>query len=1307
MKFKALTTMLIFIVMHFVSFSQDESPVLTPKMIGQGTYHGQVGPLRDIPPMTESEMQELDKKEALKRRNLKLRYRAYPNAENALPKGDDEAWQKSMGGLKSVDAIIEHWAGQTSTSNPPDDNGTAGPNHYMQTINVKYTIYNKQGTLLAGPTNLNTLFSGVPGANNNDGDPIVLYDEQAGRWLVAEFSGVSSSPDYMLIAVSATDDPTGVWNRWSFVMNGFPDYMKFGIWQDGYYMGTNTTSGDDIYIFERDEMMNSGTSPQMVQFNNPNRPNSGFHCVLPIDNDGPFAPAGTPGGFITINDDAWGGGADALWVFQADIDWTTPSNSTFQRTQVIPVTSFDSNFGSSWENIRQPGTSQKLDAINQILMHRAQYRNFGTSQTLVCNHTVDVDNTDHAGVRWYELAWNGSAWQIRQQGTYAPDSHSRWMASIAMNGNHEIGLAYSISSSTVYPGIRYTGQSASANASATGIMDIAEETIWTGAASQTSSERWGDYANLAVDPADNATFWFTTQYNISGGTKGTRIASFALSAANPVVSDFVGSPLEVAVGGSVAFTDLSTFNPDTWDWTFEGGTPATSSQQNPTITYNTAGVYDVSLHATNVNGGNTMTKNNYITVMDNYLTLSANAANVSSSSGNKSFNVQSNISWTVSETCSWLTLAPASGTGNGTITINYQQNTDVAERQCVITVQGGAFTETFTLTQAGAAPFLNISPNAANVGSTATSVSFSITSNLDWAVTESCPWVTDAPGSGSGNGTITVNFQENTDVIERQCVITVQGGAFSETFTLTQVGAAPFLNISPNASNVGSQASLVSFSIISNINWTVTESCPWVTVAPGSGSGNGTVIVNFQENTGLTERQCLITVEGSSLTQIFTLTQGGTSPYLNIDPTSETVGPNASTTSFTISSNVDWSIAESCSWVSVNPASGSGNQTIVVTYMANTSFVGRECEIIIEGNSITKTFVLDQQGISPYLNIDPTSQTVGPYASTTTFAILSNVDWSITESCSWVSVNPASGSGDQTIVVTYMANTSIVERVCEITVEGNSITKTFTLTQQGSEPYLDVNPAAELVGPEASSTTFNIISNVSWTLSETCSWVTVSPGSGSGNQLVTVTFSENTTINQRECEITAEGNSLVATFTLTQGGASEFLDLEFYTKDVTYPAGSFNVQVASNTSWVVSESCDWLTVSPASGTGIVNLTVNYTQNLDIARSCQISVASSGIEKILTVNQDAFPIGVAELDESSISIYPNPAQKFFHVETSVNIDKIEVIDALGKIVLELEKPAKNQKIDAEKWEKGFYFIRLTKGDIVITQSIQVQ
>ena len=148
--------------------------------------------------------------------------------------------------------------------------------------------------------------------------------------------------------------------------------------------------------------------------------------MLPVDNDGTFAPSGTPGMFLTINDNAWGGSSsDQLWLFELDVDWTTPGSSTFSRVQQIDVASFDSNFGSNWENIKQPGTGQELDAINQVLMHRVQYRNFGSSQTIVCNHTVDVDATDHAGVRWYELEHNGTDWEVRQYGTYAPDGDSR------------------------------------------------------------------------------------------------------------------------------------------------------------------------------------------------------------------------------------------------------------------------------------------------------------------------------------------------------------------------------------------------------------------------------------------------------------------------------------------------------------------------------------------------------------------------------------------------------------------------------------------------------------------------------------------------------------------------------------------------------------------------------------------------------------------------------------------------------------------------------------------------------------------
>ena len=606
--------LIVLLIPVFSVFSQGVKPAKVSKAI----YHDVIGPIRDLPALTAEEL-AAEQYETRIERNEELKERLYPFAATALPKGPDAIWQNEMGqNALSNREVFSVFNGQTSYSDPPDDNGTVGYDYYMQTINVKYTIYDKSGNLLAGPTNINTLFEGVPGANRNDGDPIVMFDEQIGRFFVAEFSGIGNAPDYMLIAISQTADPTGMWDRWSFPMTGFPDYMKFGIWRDAYYMGTNTYNGNDIYAFERDVMIAGGDSPQMVQFNNPWRPNSGFHCVLPVDNDGEFAPEGTPGMFATINDDAWGGSQDQLWIYELDVDWTDPGSSTFNRVQQLNVEPFDSNFGSTWDNITQPGTSQKLDAINQILMHRVQYRNFGTSQHIVCQHTVDVDGTNHAGIRWYELTLEGEDWNIRQSGSYAPDDDNRWMGSIAMNANHEIALGYSVSSTSTYPSIRVTGQSASENEAATGIMDVQEISIHEGSASQTSSNRWGDYSNMSIDPSDDLTFWFTTEYNMSGHQKGTKITSFSITTIP--LADFHASSTLVPTGQGIGFTDDSYGSPTEWAWSFEGGTPSSSTEQNPeNIVYNAEGTYDVQLTATNNNGSNTILKEDYITVSSSIL----------------------------------------------------------------------------------------------------------------------------------------------------------------------------------------------------------------------------------------------------------------------------------------------------------------------------------------------------------------------------------------------------------------------------------------------------------------------------------------------------------------------------------------------------------------------------------------------------------------------------------------------------------------------------------------------------------------
>lgn len=947
---------LIFLLSHQAIAQQGK---VGPTSYSKAVYFDRIGPLKDFPPMTAEDFIILNEKEKNKVRNKDLQYRAYPNAENALPKGPDPVWQKEMGASRSGRNIIQNFEGQSTFSSPPDCNGSAGPEHFFQTVNVTYSIYDKTGNQVVPPTNLNTLFAGVPGSNNNDGDPILLYDDNADRWMAAEFSGAWSGPDYMMIAISVTNDPTGDWYRWSWLMNGFPDYMKFGVWEDGYYMGTNTMNGDDIYVFERDEMLVGGTSPQMVQFNNPWRPNSGFHCVLPVDIDGGFAPADSPGMFITINDDAWGGGGDALWVYELDVDWTTPNNSTFDRTQQISVSSFDSNFGPSWDNIKQPGTGQELDAINQILMFRAQYRNFGSDKRIVCNHTVDVDGTDHAGVRWYELQLNGSDWEVRQEGTYAPDEHSRWMASIAMNGSKEIALGYSISSNTVYPGIRYCGQSAAENSLASGVMDIAEEVIKEGAFSQSGTNRWGDYSLMSVDVADDKTFWFTSQYNISSNKKGTKVASIMFE--EVLMATFTGTPTSIYPGSNVYFTDQSTGSPTSWEWTFEGGDPATSTEQNPVITYNALGTFDVTLTVTNATGSNTLTKEDYVEVVEEVLQIDPGSATVSNEAGSLSVTLTTGSAWSATEDCDWVSVSPTGGIGGGSITVTYDENTTAEDRECIITFSTSNSSVDFILTQNGIAQVLTLDPESGTVDYTASSTGFSITSNTGWTITESCDWVSVSPETGNGNENITINYDENPMALERVCVINVAGSEATADFTLTQSAAPAFINTDPSTQTVAADAGNLQVNISASVNWTVSEQCDWLSVSPENGSGNGTITLTYLENESFDDRVCTISLSGDGVTSTVELTQEGVVAYMDLNPVTKDVTWEAGDFQVDVSTNTDWSVTNGCEWITVDPASGSQTGSFALSYVENPDAESRSCVVTVSGEGLIRELTVNQQ----------------------------------------------------------------------------------------------------------------------------------------------------------------------------------------------------------------------------------------------------------------------------------------------------------------------------------------------------------
>ena len=437
---------------------------------------------------------------------------------NSLPLKEDPIAQKTMGSRQSQ-TLLASWEGLSGLSYPPDPSGAAGPNHYVQAVNSSYQIFSKTGGSVTGggPFTLGSLLFG-----SNDGDPIVLYDKYADRWVITEFKTVGRK---VLFAISKTSDPTGQYYTYSYTSPQFPDYQKFSIWADGYYM-TSNQSNQKVFVFERDSMLAGvPTSRALNKTFSPPTDNA-FFCPLPADADGQLPPAGTPCYIFSYEDDGWGSGyVDRINIYKMSVVWGTTPTATIAVEAQLPTQPFDASYNQNWDDISQPGTTTKLDGIGGVFTYRAQYRRWTGYNSVVLNNPVMVNTTTgQRSIRWYELRQNSTTnqWSIYQQSTYAPDDLNRWVGSIAMDDNGSISLAYSVSNSNVYPGLRYTGRLATDSLNT---MTFAEQIVAVGNSAQTSNNRYGDYSHTALDPVDGTIFWHTGEY-ILNGEPATKIYSF-------------------------------------------------------------------------------------------------------------------------------------------------------------------------------------------------------------------------------------------------------------------------------------------------------------------------------------------------------------------------------------------------------------------------------------------------------------------------------------------------------------------------------------------------------------------------------------------------------------------------------------------------------------------------------------------------------------------------------------------------------------------------------------------------------------
>ena len=497
-------------------------------------YLGKTAPLRNLVPMAPASLEKRAKNKANRKeiKNFIGRGKYVSSNPNALPQGEDPVWQSEMNtNLSSVVPVeplvnVDGMSDSDFGGNPPDPSIDVGNNYVIQMINASFLqIWDKEGNTVTQPIATNTIWNQI--GFSSAGDPIVMYDQEADRWIITEFP----FGNQLLFAISETSDPMGSWMAWNFSTPNFPDYPKYSIWPNAYCVTTNEQGPGTHpnYFINREAILNGDASVAIIRLTTPGISGGpGFQVSTPVDWTGNTPPPTDANPMILrLNDDAWGESAtDQIDIHSINLDWDTPSNSSFTTSSVV-TSAFDTNPCS----VSGPGFScipqlngGGLDGLPEVIMHQAHYRNFGTHESMVLNFITDATGTDVSGIRWVELRRTGGDWELYQEGTFAPnDGLQRFMAGICMDGAGNIGLAYNISGTDINAGIRFTGRRAS---DPLGEMTVDEYTLVDGE-NAINTSRFGDYSHMSVDPANDRTFWFTAEY-AQGGGWSTRVVAFEL-----------------------------------------------------------------------------------------------------------------------------------------------------------------------------------------------------------------------------------------------------------------------------------------------------------------------------------------------------------------------------------------------------------------------------------------------------------------------------------------------------------------------------------------------------------------------------------------------------------------------------------------------------------------------------------------------------------------------------------------------------------------------------------------------------------
>lgn len=605
--------------------------------------------------------------------------------------------------------------------------------------------------------------------------------------------------------------------------------------------------------------------------------------------------------------------------------------------------------------------------------------------------------------------------------------------------------------------------------------------------------------------------------------------------------------------------------------------------------------------------------------------------------------------------------------------------------------------------------------------------SFNIVTSSSWTITDNAAWLVVANVNGTGNLSSNVlALSSNTGATRIGKVLcTATSGAYDSLIVVQAGGTASTLSVSPKTITLNSPANSNSpANVTSNTAWLATTSASWLTVSPNFGTGNGSVTIEANSANSGSARNGIVVFTDITNTLFDTVfvTQSGSGPYIDF-----AAGPiflasaSGSTNSVSLSSNVNWTITNTATWLSVSPLSGSNMASISLNSLsANTSGAPRSTWIYAtDGTLIDSVEIIQRDGSVPNFNLTLSKSIINlapPSGSNDFFDVTSNVSWSFSGVPAWLTINPTTGSNNATIsVVANSVNNTGSMRTATITASTTTpgvAPKDIVINQiDGSSPYLSASVDTIVLGQlQGSTNAFDVLANVSWTIQENMTWLLMGPKTGTNDARITIQAgSANNTTSARSGNLTISSAGLPNKIVhVVQLGTLATLDVSKTLVRLAGDSASMNTfsVLGNSTNWTITGTSNWLEISPNKGSYTTQISLKAkTANPGAPRSDTLYVTASGsTTKTVVVTQDSLQtIGIMESSiAEGMKVYPNPTLGIVNIEVNsnrnINDYNVRVTNIMGAMVNPNLQTLSSKKIsiDLTGMVSGIYFVIIENG-----------